>query len=391
MKKLFTACLALLFMIFASTPAFAAVKETDLTAYLTEIGMSKSDLEDYLGYSDLTLNDFNSIQELKNELGEPVTAATLASLLKKYDLTEQKATDLLIENGELEKGEKIQDVYTFINDLDSDLSYYLDNELTPITSSNLNELLKGYDLTKAEFDQLMAEHKDSITNYKYIEDLDQALDYYTQRSAKMQKEMENALGSLGITQKEAERLGEYMSSVIENDPSVTDKLKSLGERMMNFSNFTSVDQLSAKDIAELLSIYSEGLDIFQLKPKFYLTKNGEKKELSLQSLVNIKDLNGANLLVELYSDKGELLLDLVITPEMAGSKMVKDTGKGLEKAAVIAKKEVNKPVISKPVAKTVKGAKLPKTAGNYMEMMGAGILLLAGAFLLARRVKAKVQ
>ncbi|MCD7035862.1 processed acidic surface protein [Metabacillus sp. GX 13764] len=391
MKKIIATITAMLLLVFASTPALAAVKDSDLNAYLERIGMeSKQELEDYLDYSDLTLNDFNSVQELEKELGAPVTdQKSLDALFAKYKTTKEKATNLLIENGELEKGEKIEDVYYFVNDLEADLSYYLDNELTPITESSLKQFLSDYGMTKNELEDLLAEHDDSLKNYQYIEDLEQAVAYYFQPSADVQKEMEDVLSQLGVTEREIQKLSDYMGSVIENDPTIPERLQALAEKMMKFEDFESIDQLSAKDLAELLSIYSEGMDIFQLHPKFYLVKDGKKEELSIQTLVKLNELKGANLLVELYGKSGELLMDLLITPEIAGSEVIKDTGKSLENTAVhVIKNEKKKPSAVHP-ARTEKGAKLPKTAGNYAEMMGAGFLLIASAFILFRRAKAK--
>ena len=123
------------------------------------------------------------------------------------------------------------------------------------------------------------------------------------------------------------------------------------------------------------------MDIFQLKAKYYLVKDGEKTTLSLNELLVLEKTNGADLLVELYSTSGNLLADIIITAEMFGSELI------IEDVQEIAKPITN-PVKNPPkkVNRTIKGGKLPNTAGNYAGGILAGLLLIGiGSGLIIKR------
>jgi processed acidic surface protein len=80
--------------------------------------MTQEELEAYLSYYDLTLNELKSVEELRDTLGPAVTPETLQNLLKQYEMTEAELTELLIEYGELEEGDSIIDTFHFIYDIE---------------------------------------------------------------------------------------------------------------------------------------------------------------------------------------------------------------------------------------------------------------------------------
>lgn len=102
-------------------PASAfAIERNDpaLEQYLNEAGITVEELENYLDYEGYSLDEFDSVDEMRREFGEPLTEENLAQLLAKHGLTEQQLRQMLIDNGEMEESQAITDVFLFYNDLE---------------------------------------------------------------------------------------------------------------------------------------------------------------------------------------------------------------------------------------------------------------------------------
>jgi processed acidic surface protein len=432
MKKLIPFAVAASLAI-ATLPASAfAIESNDpeLQSYLNEIGMTQKELEEYLDYDGYTLEDFQDVDELRSELGDVLTEENLQQLLEDYGLTKEELKQLLIDNGELEPNEEITEVFKFYNDLEeyvkferlyltpiteetladflqerdmtkeeliallnshhesledyssigelADVLDYYQN-LTPLTEETLNELLDELGLTRQQLEKLLAENNDSLNNYTTVEELAEAIVDY----------MLPDLEELGLTDAELEKLYNHFESLNMEDPQFVSKMEEFSERMEAISlyDFESAKELSPAQIAEIADVMNDMLDAFQLDVKFYLTKNGEKKPLSLSTLLAMESTNGYDLFVEIYNKQGELLADFILTADMFNSDLFEDVGEDLEetgKVAEIEKKieKIKEKVKSKPVKRTVKGAKLPKTASPYVSnmLMGVGFIVI-GAFL----------
>jgi processed acidic surface protein len=432
MKKLIPFAVAASLAI-ATLPASAfAIESNDpeLQSYLNEIGMTQEELEEYLDYDGYTLEDFQDVDELRSELGDVLTEENLQQLLEDYGLTKEELKRLLIDNGELEPNEEITEVFKFYNDLEeyveferlyltpiteetladflqerdmtkeeliallnshhesledyssigelADVVDYYQN-LTPLTEETLNELLDELGLTRQQLEKLLAENNDSLNNYTTVEELAEAIVDY----------MLPDLEELGLTDAELEKLYNHFESLNMEDPQFVSKMEELSERMEAISlyDFESAKELSPAQIAEIADVMNDMLDAFQLDVKFYLTKNGEKKPLSLSTLLTMESTNGYDLFVEIYNKQGELLADFILTADMFNSDLFEDVGEDLEKTGKVAEIEkkiekIEEKVKAKPVKRTVKGAKLPKTASPYVSnmLMGVGFIAI-GAFL----------
>jgi processed acidic surface protein len=432
MKKLIPFAVAASLAI-ATLPASAfAIESNDpeLQSYLNEIGMTQKELEEYLDYDGYTLEDFQDVDELRSELGDVLTEENLQQLLEDYGLTKEELKQLLIDNGELEPNEEITEVFKFYNDLEeyvkferlyltpiteetladflqerdmtkeeliallnshhesledyssigelADVLDYYQN-LTPLTEETLNELLDELGLTRQQLEKLLAENNDSLNNYTTVEELAEAIVDY----------MLPDLEELGLTDAELEKLYNHFESLNMEDPQFVSKMEELSERMEAISlyDFESAKELSPAQIAEIADVMNDMLDAFQLDVKFYLTKNGEKKPLSLSTLLTMESTNGYDLFVEIYNRQGELLADFILTADMFNSDLFEDVGEDLEKTGKVAEIEkkiekIEEKVKAKPVKRTVKGAKLPKTASPYVSnmLMGVGFIAI-GAFL----------
>ncbi|AZB44118.1 processed acidic surface protein [Bacillus sp. FJAT-42376] len=386
MKKYFAACLVLLQLLIAHTALAAGkidVNSSHYKDYLKEINLTHTQLETYLENFDYKMFDeFNSVEELRNHLGRRVTDDVLAEILAKYELTEEQLTDLLMENGDLYEGEKIQDIFYFENFLLETIQIAGDYP-TEINDETLQELWESYDFaSREEFDQFMKEHNLSLEDYQSIEELDEDI-YNSMELPDMEGQFEDIFNGLGLTQEEFERLAAHFEKVYQNNPYLESQLMQLGDRMMAISDFESVDELSEKDIQEMISIYGDMMDLLELQAKYYLVKDGIKKELTLQTMMSLKDVDGADLFIELYDLDNKLILDMTLTSEMIGSELIKQTGQDMKETSEAVSAVKNR--TSKPEA-TIRGAKMPKTAGYHADWMLAGAALMGAAFLIGRKV-----
>lgn len=351
MKKLLSAILAVVLAAnLLPIAAFAAVdaKDPEFQSYLKEIGMSQEEFITYLKkFHDYTLDEFTDLAELKEYLGDPINEENLKELFYDFEFTKEELEQLLQEN------DLSLDEFKFIDDLYFEVTYLIDEE----------------EWSEEEWSE---------------EDL-----------AEMKQEIYAALAEFGITEKEAENLKDHLKKVIENtgEEAFLAQMESLSERLEAFPEFESASELSAAQIAELLGIWDELLNVFKVKAEYFLVKDGVETSVSLSALIKMDDIKGADLLIKIYSAyDGQFLADVLITKEMFGSDLVRETGQKTKTATKsAAAKTVSKKIPAKkaPIARTEKGGKLPNTASDYIPNALAGFaFIILGAFLF-RRFKVK--
>ncbi|MFG6495362.1 processed acidic surface protein [Fictibacillus sp. UD] len=336
MRKYFAlmSVFALLFTLFP-TVSFAALDEQELTEYLEEISMergiefAKEDLEDYvMEYYEEDLSFFEDVTELRDSLGPVIKAdySNLETIYEDFELDQESLFTLLEENGES------IDNYIFVDDLYFDVSFFLGAEEMP------------------EFGDLFAE--------------------------------------FGLTEDELNSLMEHLVALEDKltDPAMEERLMELADRMMAFEDFESVDELTDAQIAEFLSIAQEMLEIFELKTEFFLTNGTDTHPLTLKELLFLKEMKtGYKLMIKLSDLNGNFILDMLFTAEMIGAEIIQETGKDIKEVPKVVDKIEKIKSSPKQKHKTVKGAKLPKTASDYGTniMLGLGIAL-AGSFMFRR-------
>jgi processed acidic surface protein len=387
----------LLFGIFPSV-SFAAPPDKELTAFLKETNWTLEGLNDHLEYFwDMNIDEFESIEELKDFLSEPITEENLQQLLTEYEFAnEEELVALLVENGEMEAGENIRDVFRYYDALDYTVSFYK-NTGTEITEENLQQLIDEYGLeTKENLIALLEKYDDSLENYQYIEDLDLMVSIYLGVGEfPGEDEISQMLADLGITDEEIEALFTHFMSLNFEDQAFLDKMLELENRIMAFGDFESADDLTDEQIAELISIMREMMDLFQLDAEFFLVKGNDRIPLSTEELMVLEDTNGNDLLIELYSTKNDFLADILITADMFSSELLEDTVSDMNQAEEIIKKQeplkvkAQKTNKTHKTIKTVKGGKLPNTAGNYTEGILAGLALIAAGAIVFRKRNVK--
>ncbi|QMT16636.1 processed acidic surface protein [Planococcus maritimus] len=389
MKGFLTIITSLLLTLIIGTATASAISEDDrgFNRLLVEIGWEKADYIDYLDSKGWTLDDFYS----SIELGTPLTEDSILQLMDTYELTRAELNSLLEEFGDLDTGVDVLDgdFIIFVEELEQSLDFYLnfDQDLTPITDENLAWLLEDFGFaSKEELEQFLNFFDESLADYEFIEDLESSIMFY-QEDWLFDLDMESVFSEFGLTEQELERLAQHFETLDYTNPQFEERLMALSERMIAIEEFSTVTELSAEQIAELLSIYDEFMEIFEMEAKYYFVKGDEKKEMSVQSLVSLESTDGYDLLIELYNTQGEFLADILLTADMFGSDLIIDTGKELEDSTATITPTPTPPVDN--TNQTVKGGKLPKTASDFASNMTFGLAIIAFGALLFRRSQVK--
>ncbi|MCT8137667.1 processed acidic surface protein [Anaerobacillus sp. CMMVII] len=317
-------------LVFSALPisGFAAMNESDLEGYLTELNWTKEELEEYLDFYLLTLEDFESVEELRMFFG-PI-----------------------------------------------------------LTDENLQQLLEEFNLTLEELEELLAEYGESLADYYFYNDLEYAIYFYLEYEGDFEYEdiMFDIFNEIGLTEEELDRLFSHLLSLDIENPEFEAKLLIILERLEAFEAYVDLESatdLEAEQIAELAAIFTELLHLFELEAKFFFVKGDEKKPVSLVQLMKMQTSNGYDLLIEFYNLQGEFLADILLTAELFGVDLIVDTGSDLEK---IVKKEKAK---AKDPVKTEKGAKLPKTGTNNLQNSLLGLLAAFAGFIFFRKLRVR--
>ncbi|WP_148630565.1 processed acidic surface protein [Bacillus sp. E214] len=391
MKRIVMSLVAfmLLFTVIKPVVGLAEINEGDFGDFAEAEGISPDTLEELiLTYLGKEYTEYNSIDDLKEELGEKITEENLNELMETYGFSsrDELMVELEYQDG-YDKSNSIEDTYIFINILKHALSWE-EIEGTEITDESLKQWLVDYEMTLEELNELLSSNSDSLSNYQYLEDLEAAVLGYMFIDAILE-----GLAEFGIDRQELENLEKHISAIDFEDPALEEKLLELEKRADNLPEFESSSELTEAQMKEIVALFNEVLDIYQMEAKFYLTKDGSKKAISIEELMVLESTNGADLLIEFYNKQGELLADMIITAEMFGSDLIDKVTEPVKtvpkpqvenKAGKIENKE------GKAINKTINGGKLPNTAGNYAEGVLLGIgALAAGAGLLFFRRKNK--
>ncbi|MFC7373068.1 processed acidic surface protein [Fictibacillus iocasae] len=341
MKKLAALLTAVMMMLaFIPTAAFAQVDEAELQAYLEKVKTER-------GLDSLTLDEFNTY---------------------------------LIDVSWIEDG---IDGFEDVEEMESYLGEVIKADL-----SNLEQLNEDFE---ADVVEVLEENDDSIDNYIYVDDAAFAASEYLgyeegEDAMEFDEEFFEAMAAeLDLTREEIERLTAHMESLDEelSKPENEEKLNAIAEQMMAFEDFESAKDLTDEQITELLTLTKELAVMLKIDAKFFLVgKDGTEQEISYRDLILMdeEEVQSLALIIELYNrETGEFLADIKLTPEDIGSDIIKDTGNNIKDAVKPAKK---------PAApKTVKGAKLPKTASNDMGWALAGLGVMAAGVVMYRRVR----
>lgn len=200
-------CILTIPFLFNVPSAQATPPQNELNQYLAEIGWTNQDLMDYLDYYEIPLDDFSTVEELKEIMG------------------------------------------------------------TPINSKNLQELLTKYGLTEKELNELMDHFGDNLNEYKFIEDLDATVEFYANND-KYMAEIESGLEEFGISEEEAERFFTYLTEVEEKNKYQLDQIATNDTLWEKFTNVEDPSQLSDEDLDEMVRILEQTISLYEVKMNF---------------------------------------------------------------------------------------------------------------------------
>lgn len=391
MNKIISALLAAA-LVFGLFPLSSFALTADEAApILTETGWTAEELDEYLDYYFYTpLEEVESIEELKEMLGAPLTEENLQQIVTDYEFASKEELEaFLVEYGELEEGQDIIETFFYTNALSTLIKDYQDmEEPTPLTEESLAQFLEDMEITREELDAVLADQGLKVEDFETVEELEEAY-FEAVVGDDLMEGMDEALAEFGITETEVENLFNHLDGLNLTDPVYEDQFMAILDRTEKIGEFDSADDLTDAQLQELADIMRDTLGILQLDAKFYLIKDGKETPLTDRGLIELESTNGADLLIKLYNLEGTFLADMIITADMFGSQIIEEVTNEAEK--VITQPVLNKP--NKPnnpaaqkTPKTVKGAKMPNTAGNYAEgaLLGLG-LILGGAILIRRR------
>jgi processed acidic surface protein len=265
MKRLFSV-LFIVILICLQLPlsAFAQISDEEIENYLSPIGWTAEDLENYLqDYFDMSINDFETFGELKDWVG------------------------------------------------------------TPITAENRQQLLDEYNMSLEELQDLLAEYGETPEDYYFVEDLEAAIHFYTSFDEEL-GEVTDFFALLGITDEELEKLFLHLSKLDEE--TVEAHMAALEERILAMEDFSDVTELTQEQKEEIASLFTDMLAAFKMTATFYLESNGQRELVSLTQLLDMERLGGRILVIEFYDDEGNLLLDMTIDENLFDFDFLEDAG-----------------------------------------------------------------
>jgi processed acidic surface protein len=232
---------------------FAAVSHDEVKKHVEDLGLSYEKFQDYLAFHELTLDEFETLEELDTFIG------------------------------------------------------------TPITEANLNELLATQDLSKEELQSLLSGFGESLDQYLFIEDLEVDVIFYLEHAEVIQ-EAQRLLADVGLSEDEVDRLFHHIlsidKSILEND------IDRITQGLEPFYSYEGTTELTADMHESLMDLYNDMLTAFQLTPSYYVLNAGEKSVISMNDLFGEGSLKGDKLLVELTNAQGSLVLDFEVTEKM---------------------------------------------------------------------------
>ncbi|WP_078546181.1 processed acidic surface protein [Litchfieldia alkalitelluris] len=239
------------------------------------MGWTVEELESYLEYYELTLNDFSTIEELEDFLG------------------------------------------------------------TPITDENLAQLLLDYDMSRAELDELLAGFGETVDDYWFIEELDVSIDFYLNHDEYM-KEAEDILATMGLT--EEEEVDRFFNHLMVLDETVLEEqMASVSSRLEPYLAMNPEEELTSEQIQELSGIWSEMMTLLNLNPKYYLIDETDtRREVNFAELLAMETLNGESVFLELYDQTGELILDMQLSEDMLTSDFIFEGAEQLSEVGELA-------------------------------------------------------
>jgi len=338
MKKIVASIVLSAALVTPGVTALAAPNQVELDEYLESINMTKDELIEYLDlYYDESIDDYDSVEELEETLGDPLTEESLAALLDEYGYTEEEVKELAVLYDDMDEDATLLETYYFT----SDVEYLILMEEEDFGSPTMEDFADIFEM-------------------------------------------------MGITEDEINTLTEYIENVVSEDPAVEAKLEVLAERMTAlsdqyediFSMETTPEELPAELTAEMTNIVKELQSTLKIDVKVSIEQNGVKSPLTFAQMLMMDDsletAENIKLYVDIFDNAGNLLLDAVLSDEL------------FSEVDIPGLVDDVKTVVNKPhtISRTENGGKLPKTASHTTEWALAGAFMMLSALALRKKANA---
>jgi processed acidic surface protein len=287
----------------------ATPPEEELQEYLSKLEWSKEELTNYLKFHNLSLDDYENMDELIEVLG------------------------------------------------------------TPINESNILNLLDDYNMTRDELDDLLDQYGETTDDYTFIEELNTAVSFFQEHNKELNG-MTDFLSYIGVTDGEMTMLLDYIVSL--NQETFLSDIQAIDKRIEQFGPIDEASKLSNEERTELMAIFQEVLSAYELNPTFQISGQTDGV-MTFQQLTDNKDsLEGKDIEVVLYTNKGDELVDMSLSPDMLESDFVLQTSEQFVNVGLLATSMNNE----------MNGDILPVTASPYPLRILLGVALLLGGCLL---------
>lgn len=250
--KITCSLLFLLFFGFHSTIAEAAPKEHEIDSLVSKLGWTKEDLQTYLSYKGLQIEDFDTIDILESQLG------------------------------------------------------------TPITPTNLDSLLVDLDLSREELDILLAGFHEDVTDYWFIEDLEVAIEFYQNHEEKM-IDLDNFLQKIGINDQEKQLFLTHLTKL--DSAALSQHIQTWEQELIPLRKLDQNETLTSTQRENLIEFWVNYFKSTSLKPVITtIDDNGNRIKRSMAELVN-EPLTDT-IAIELYDDNELFIADAILTADM---------------------------------------------------------------------------
>jgi processed acidic surface protein len=461
MKKKFGGILLSIAMLFGMLPQAAMAEESsaydqELAQYLTEISaergftVTKEDLEASAAAYGVTLEDFGTVDQMRNSFGAVIKAdlSNLSEVYSAYGLDEASLKQLLSDNGE-----ELDD-YIFMTNLDYAVYFYTDGavvqepdfeqnlthyltgvsdqrgfivtreDLVALLSdygtaledfadvgelseymgevirweySNLSKIYEDYDLDEASLLSLLEENGKSMDDYIYLFDLNYDVNSFSEESGAPifdEETVADMLNMLDITDTELAKLTDYMNSYEDyfTDPVFLQNLLAIMDRLSAYDDVATLTQAQKEEFVSILDDYYK---LLKLTLVVSFTKDGEEVQMSVTDLAKLTDEEIAEytetgIKVSVYGENSQLLFDFIADQNFMDfmDGIVNDTTDDIEEAIEEQNNQPSKPVKQESSAsQTEKGGKLPKTAANYIPNAVIGLFVVLSGIFLYKKVR----
>ncbi|HWJ76941.1 MAG TPA: processed acidic surface protein [Niallia sp.] len=261
-KVSYSLLLLTLILTFATiTPVKAAPTQEEVENLADKLGWTAQDLQRYLNFKGLQVEDFEDIEILEKQLG------------------------------------------------------------TPITPTRLDHLLEEYSMSREELDILLAGFHEDVNDYWFIEELEVAIDFYQNHEEAM-IQIEEFLQHIGINDQEKQNVYNQLNKL--DTTLLSQQVHKWKGQFAELQDIDSESKLNEDQKRTLVNFWDDYFRITSIKPVFTLIDdNGKRKSTSISSLMSEPIVD--TLAIELFDEKDNFIGDAIVTADMLSTPFTVET------------------------------------------------------------------